>query len=624
MRKTTLFGKLFLGTTVLIVLVLGICAWLIVIEVNRLLRAEQAENLRAQAIMVLTAVEGRMGRDRADDLNALVHRLAEGQRAARITIIAADGVVLADSEADAKQAESHADRPEVKLALATGHGESTRYSTTVAKNMKYVALRAGPADAPLGVVRVAMPLANLAQKTGAVARIVWLIVVLSLAAAIAFALGLARLWSTPLRRIAATARSLSRGDLTARARIGGGDELAVLARSLNEMRDHLAAHLATIDRQRRTLESLLEQLHEGVLLLGPDRRVLLMNPAAARMLGAGPAKGHGVTAWEGLPAECCVAQHDVQQLLLDEISAAIGDGKELVREVQVQGQGGTTLSLLAHVSDLVLPRDPANAADGKWRDSRIPGRLLVLTDVTDLARAAQVKADFASNASHELRTPLAAIRAAVETLAGLDLSKDAAAAKPFLDVIDRHSNRMEQMVFDLLNLSRIESSARQFKPEPIELAPLLDDVHARYAAAIEAKALTWTVQVQPGTETIHANRELLRLALDNLVDNAIKFTDPGGQVRVVSRRLESQDDGPSRIAVEVIDNGCGIPEAEQGRVFERFYQVERARSGSVRGTGLGLSIVRHAVAAMRGTVTLRSRVGEGTTVALAIPGSGGE
>lgn len=615
MHIHTLFGKLFLGTASLIVLALGICAWLVVVKVDALVVAEQAESLCAHGAMIATVLGDRIDAAHADELRGIVRRLAAQMRGERITLIAPSGVVLADSEADAKQMEPHGDRPEVKEALEHGHGESTRYSATVAKNMKYVAVRAGPAEAPRAVVRVAMPLANITEQKGAVARIVGLIAVLGAASAAVFALGLARLWSLPLRRITATARSLSRGDLTARARIGGSDELAVLARSLNEMRDHLAGQMATIDRQRRTLEALLEQLHEGVVVVGPDRKVLLMNPTAAEMLGTGVEETGRPAVWTGMPVEYCVGHPAVQRLLLGESPAGEPTG---VQETQIQlRRGGKTVNLLAHVSDLVLPNGgAADAGAGEARHDGT-GRLLVLTDVTELAHAVQVKSDFAANASHELRTPLAAIRAAVETLMGMELPGKAAEARPFLEMIDRHSSRMEQMVFDLLSLSRIESSPGQFKVERIEPGPLLAELHSRYASRIEAKGLEWSARVRPGLGAICANRELLRLALDNLIDNAVKFTDAG---RI---SVEAAAEGGS-VTITVSDTGCGISEAEQERVFERFYQVERARSGPNRGTGLGLAIVRHAVAAMHGRVTLESRLGEGTRITISIPESSTE
>jgi signal transduction histidine kinase len=245
------------------------------------------------------------------------------------------------------------------------------------------------------------------------------------------------------------------------------------------------------------------------------------------------------------------------------------------------------------------------------------GRLLVLTDVTPLARMIQVKADFAANASHELRTPLSAIRAATETLMSIDPSRDAVAVQRFAAIIDRQSSRMEALVRDLLDLSRIESSPAPSPSGPVNLPGFLADLHARYRERLELKSLQWTTDLPSGLPQLQANAHLLRLVLDNLVDNAVKFTASGGHIRVSAFAC---DEGAGRfVRIEVADDGCGIPPEEQERVFERFYQVERSRSGADRGTGLGLSIVRHAVAALGGTVRLASEPGRGTTVSVTLP-----
>jgi two-component system phosphate regulon sensor histidine kinase PhoR len=244
--------------------------------------------------------------------------------------------------------------------------------------------------------------------------------------------------------------------------------------------------------------------------------------------------------------------------------------------------------------------------------------MLVLTDISELTRTVQVRMDFASNASHELRTPLSAIRAAVETLMNIDLATDKDSARHFMDMIDRHSGRMEEMISDLLDLSKIESSLSRFKPQDVNLPQILDDLRARYLDRLEAKQLQWLLDVPPDLINIVANPYLLGIVLDNLVDNSIKFTDIGGRISIFCRRETDEEKGRKVVCIEVADNGCGIAEDEKDRVFERFYQVEKSRSGEDRGTGLGLSIVRHAVTALGGMVSLQSQPGEGTQVTVTL------
>ncbi|MGQ9651911.1 MAG: ATP-binding protein [Phycisphaerae bacterium] len=624
-RPRSLFWKLFLGNTLLIIAVLGTCAYLIVQHIQRAYAEQVGRELRLHADLVEAAIHGQLVPERAEELNRLVKQFgAAADNQVRITLILPDGQVLADSRAEPKTMESHANRPEVIRALTAGWGEETHYSRTLEQSQRYAALRVGPADAPSGVIRVSMPVQTITARANALGRIIWTTVLLGAIAATLFALGLARLWSWPIRRITAIARSLSKGHLSARARVAGPTELAMLAASLNDMRDHIADQLETIDRQRRTLELLLAQLHEGVIVAGSNGRILLVNPAAVRMLGLSGDPAEKAKTLLGQAVEQYVLQHDLQGMLLPQTRRP-GDmptdkppAEPLTpREVRVQiEEENGELVLMARASDIVLP---VPASNGGPRERPDVGRMLVLSDITQISRMVRIKTDFAANASHELRTPLSAIRAALETLISLDWQKDQDAARRFLDMIDRHSARMQQMVSDLLDLSRIESSPGQFKPQTLILPAVIDELQARFAEKLAARNLEWSLKLDPELRTIQASPHLLRVVLDNLVDNAIKFTNPGGRVQISSQRVFNGAGKVEAVIISVEDTGCGIAEEEQERVFERFYQVEKARSGPDRGTGLGLSIVRHAVAAMHGRVTLTSKLGQGTCVTISIP-----
>ena len=636
LRPSTLFGKLFVGTVLLIVLVLGTCTWLIVRQVDRFHADELTAHLKAEAIAIQHMVRERFDREHATELDRFAKDIGASQgNRIRITMILQDGSVLADSEANPLEMESHANRREVRQALAEGWGQDVHYSRTVSREMKYVAVRLGSAESPLGVVRVSMALRTIGQRREAVQKLIWTITLLGLVAAILFAMGLASLWSKPIRRITAIAHSMSGGNLSARARIRGDDEMTLLARSLNEMREHLADQLETIDRQRRTLESLLAKLGAGVVVAAPDGKIVLSKPAAVRLLGLSSERVKEPSTLVGLPVDQCVSQHELQYMLLgassrpdaDTVQTGSTDVEPAVQKVQIQlddDQSGE-LFLLAQASDITLPGFERGAEPSRTGGHRAMGRMLVLTNITELTRTLQVKMDFASNASHELRTPLSAIRAAIETLRNMDLAKDSNSAKRFLGMIDRHSNRMEQMVSDLLALSRIESSPGRFKRQALTLSNILEDLHGRYLGRLQMGKLDWIADVQPGLCTMEANPYLLHLVLDNLVDNAVKFTDAGGRVSVSCQRQQDHEGKSGAVCITVADNGCGIPPEEQDRIFERFYQVERARTrtgsrpADARGTGLGLSIVKHAVAAMEGSVDLESAPGQGTRVTVTIP-----
>jgi two-component system, OmpR family, phosphate regulon sensor histidine kinase PhoR len=624
-----LFWKLFLGNAVLMAAVLVSLGWLVVTTVDRFSARELTDHLRTQASTIIEATDGRFDTAHAADLEDFVRRLRAAQAEdIRYTLVLPDGSVLADSDADPAKMEPHGDRAEVRQALIHGWGEDTRLSQTLGRDLKYVAVRIGSAEHPFGVVRTAMPLRSITERTGAEHKPIWTIAFTGVVMVVLLALGIARLWSQPIRRIVLTAQNLSRGDLSSRVPEAGRDELGMLARSLNQMRGHLASQLETIDKQRRVLESILAQISEGVIVAGPDRRIVLINPAAVRLLGLSAAPTGNRGTFQGVTVRQCISQGELQQALIhapEENGVGIPSGGSSdavlgLQEIKLQldGQNGH-LSLLARACDVVLP-GPSVVDDRREQQSRpVVGRLLVLTDITELSQMIQIKADFAANTSHELRTPLSAIRGAVETLLEMDFADDPQSARRFLGVIDRHSSRMMAMITDLLNLSRLESSQDRFKPRTLKLPELLAELKAHYADLLAAKKLRWQADIAGPSTTIVANPYLLRLTLENLLDNAVKFTDEEGSIAVACRDADRCPDGRTAVAIEVIDTGCGIPEEEQGRVFERFYQVERSRSGATRGTGLGLSIVRHAVAAMQGNVSLRSKVGEGTTVTITIP-----
>jgi len=437
-------------------------------------------------------------------------------------------------------------------------------------------------------------------------RLVWTIGGVGLLGAIALALVLAILLSGRIFRLTATAHRLSRGDLSIPIPADGSDEVSLLAQSLERMRHRLARQLATIDCQNRMLESLLAQLHEGVMVTATDGRIVLMNPAAARLLSqpVGPS---------GRRVEDCIQHHALRQMLLPH---SAGQGPMNEARLDIPTEAGVR-SILARVSEITLPELSDDKEAMAHSDHPATGRLLVLTDITELTRTLQLRSDFVANASHELRTPISAVRAAVDTVLKIDAADEAGTARRFLEVIARHTSRLEALVGDLLDLSRLESPSASFQATVLRLQRVGDELHDRWSNEIDRKQLRWGCDIADDCPNVFANLYLLQLVLDNLVDNAIKFTDAGGQIGVACRR------GGRSVEIEVYDTGCGIAPQDHQRVFERFYQVESARSGGAaappRGTGLGLSIVKHAVAALGGSVRLDSALGTGTRVTVTIP-----
>jgi len=618
------FWKLFLANAVLMAMVLTVSIRVIMSQFDAFHQRELATHLAAHAAALRVAVRERFDADHAEELTRIAKEVvAPDLKGLRVTFVLADGSVVDGASGARVPSYSATDRPEIRAALDKGIGESTRWSHIASNRLKYVALRVGPGERPLGVIRVAMPVRSIVERTEPARGLIVSIAIVSVAAAVGLALGLALMWSWRIQRITRAAYSLSRGDLSARVYVTGHDEVAMLARSLNRMRERLSFHVDTIDKQRRTLDALVSQLREGVVVADAGARIVLINKEAVRMLQ--PEFQRSSDALIGLTIEQCVPQLQLQRMLTRHPSvendlevgpdagtvagAVTGDDTIVEAKLQVESSSGVR-TIFARATDIRLPEDVVRR---KGDEAPRPGRVLLLTDVTELTRVMQVKADLAANASHELRTPLSAIRAAIETLRALGTDVNGEAAARLINVVDRHSSRLEAMIGDLLELSKLESGSARFERRPIEVRALLEEFEFVAERKIREKGLVYTSDVDPPDLTIQVNPELMRMILRNLIDNAIRFTDPGGSVTVT---FAADQDGP---VFCVADTGCGIAPEEQERVFERFYQVGRARSGADRGTGLGLSIVRHAAAAMQAKLELQSELGQGTTITVEMP-----
>lgn len=615
MRPGGLSWNVFLGSGLLISLALLISFWMVTGEIETLYNAALERELRAETRVLARALRAGWAERDTDLLDATIRTLTATDTA--VIIARTDGTVLAGTEGTPSGPTTLLQYPEIRAALASGEGVDTRQGVQRATASRVLATLTETNDGSPLLIWLARPVWRFHneqqpfRRTAAAFVLVGVVVLLTLIVALRYR------WTALLGRVTRAARSMATGDLSVRADVLGSDEWARLARALNDTRQRLLADAETIDRQRRMLQSLVHQIGEGVVVVGGDGRIVLINPAAVELLGLHLEPDTSVDALRGRAVEEVIPQHELQRMLQaarearkqalvqsSEANAPSGTGPWEAR-LKVESSGGVAY-LLARVAELTLP-DPTHTADAV-------GWLLVVTDITELSRAMNMQTDFVANASHELRTPISTIRAAVETLLHMDLATEGEAADGFLKVVDRQSERLSAMVSDLLNLSRLDAGVATFEPERVHVARIARGVAERYAQAISDKGLHWEHVTEMGdTATIVVNIHLLQLALDNLVENAIKFTDAGGSVRLTVRR----EDGP--VSFEVADTGCGIPETDCGRVFERFYQVERARSGPARGTGLGLSIVRQAVTAMHGSVSLESEVGVGTRVTVRIP-----
>jgi two-component system phosphate regulon sensor histidine kinase PhoR len=519
----------------------------------------------------------------AQDLDDEADRLAELMQT-RVTLIGADGRVVGDSDLEGQalaDVENHLQRPEVQQARTQGVGVVTRYSTTVRIEMLYAAVTAHHPQ--VRYVRVALPLTTVSDQIRRVGRHA----VLAFGLAIPFALALAWLASALLskrvRAIAAVAQRYRKGDLTRPTHDYGADELGEVARVLDGSVQELGHRLDELSRERGRQDAILSGMVEGVLVVDAASRIQLANRAAQSMLRMDASS---------------IGRPYVEVIRHPDIAAQLGTalrGQEVdSREIGLaRDPGRTFVARAAPVS---------RGGDG--------GAVLVLHEITDLRRADQIRRDFVANVSHELRTPLTAIRGYVEAL--LDDRSDSEDAKRFLEIIARHSERMERLVSDLLRLARLDARQEALDLASCDLQQLFNTVVADVTQTAEAKHQQITTAIDGAGSRVTADAAKLHDVLRNLVENAVHYSPEHAAIRLEATR----QNGVVRISVS--DSGPGIPPEDLSRVFERFYRVDksRARPG---GTGLGLAIVRHLVELHGGQAVAENRPEGGARFVITLP-----
>jgi two-component system phosphate regulon sensor histidine kinase PhoR len=517
----------------------------------------------------------------------LAHSLA-GTANGRVTFIAADGVVLGDSDVPANElarVENHASRPEVEQALATGEGEAERLSATVHSPMVYAAVRFERAGAVVGVARVAELLSEVERARADMRRLIWIGSAVALALALVLSNLVAKRMSGAVSELTDAARRMTEGDLSVRTRLTGHDELGELGHALDRLAGSLATTLGQLRAERDLQGRILEAMQEGVVVVDRSGRIVLVNPALRSMLLVG-AEAVGKLLIE-----------TVRHAQLEDLVAGARASSGAV-PVEIELPGLKPRRLLVHASPL--------SGDDE-------GLLFVFVDVTEVRRLESLRRDFVANASHELRTPVAAVRSATETLRSGAL-EDPGAAIRFVDIIERNAMRLQSLVEDMLELSKLESNELKVKRERVELGSVVPIVLALFRERAEKKGVRLTAELAPDASAIEGDPRALEHVLSNLVDNAVKYCPPGTRVLVTASRLDEE-----RVRLVVSDTGPGIPAEHLPRVFERFYRVDAGRSRELGGTGLGLSIVKHMVEAMRGKVAVESEVGRGSTFTVILP-----
>ena len=610
-----LHWKLMVSYVLMVIVVMVCVQWYLDRNLRSFLVDYVADNLARDARLASETWQGMQPSLDGESLDAQADLLGE-RLALRLTLIASDGTVVGDSrvEADAVPGlDNHADRPEVKTARAGGVGRSLRFSNTLKTDMLYVA-RLVPGDERL-VLRLAIPLDEVEEVQGHVRDAVWLASLLGLAVAIVLAYGASRFESRPVVEMTRSAREMARGEYL--GHIPGtalaARELHDLARALRDLYSQVQDRVSQLSTEKTRLEAILDSVSEGILVTDPHHRVVLANPALTRMFG--------LDTWRpGMPLVELLRNTRVEEAVAE--TSKSGKGRDL--EVELRGEE-------RHIDIRVAP--VVSERLGR-------GAVAVFYDITRQRRLETMRKDFVANVSHELRTPLTAIKGCAETLVDGAID-DGEAAGRFLQVIATHSDRLTNLLNDLLDLSRLEADELDIEATPCCVRALAESSIESVAQLAASRGIAIDVSVDPGTR-VQCDRKLIEQALINLIGNAVKYSAENGRVEVGSlvlsradldqflagknwsggaapTALEGSEKTARAIILQVADTGIGIPSEAVDRVFERFYRVDKGRSREMGGTGLGLSIVRHVVEAHGERVFVDSELGRGSTFGFTLP-----
>ncbi len=504
----------------------------------------------------------------------------------RVTVIASDGKVLGDSQSNIQTMENHADRPEIRDAFAKGDGQSSRHSVSVDKNLLYYAVRYSVSGGPPVVFRFALPQQAVDQELWEFRRRLWLASLVMLFVTGIASLLISQSFSGRVERLEKFSLRVAEGDFRPIEADRTGDGLEALAVSLNATAARLDRTIRTLTEERNLSSAILGSMVEGVAVVNSSERLLFANTGFAEILGL-----------DVPPQSGSALVEVVRQTELLEAVRAVVQGEPRVETEIVTG------TLRQHFF-------AATVASVRAADTL--GAVIVLHDITELRKLERVRRDFVANVSHEFKTPLTAIQGFAETLLGGAID-DPQNRLRFLEIILEHSRRLARLTDDLLKLSKMDADKLELEIRRLSVAQFVESCIETTQRTAAEKDLRVSVNLQQPLPDIAADRRRLAEVLQNLLDNAMQYTPAGGQIMVGASANGAE------VTITVSDTGIGIPQADQSRIFERFYRVDVARSREVGGTGLGLSISKHLVEAHGGRIWVESEVGQGSQFHFTVP-----
>ena len=545
-------------------------------------------DLLNQAHIMQNNVSRLLRKSRMDEIDRLCKETG-AVSSTRFTVILPDGRVIGDSQKNPDNLDFHGNRPEIVNALKTGMGSSERYSATLNHQMMYVALRLSDQDRHLGILRTAIPVTAIDKVLHTIEfRVVVGGLVIALLAAM-ISLYVSRRISRPVEEMRRGAELFARGNLTHRLPAPPSTELAGLADAMNTMAMQLEDRIQTVVSQRNEYEAVLSSMVEGVIAIDQDETILSINQAALNMLKIKSSDAKNRTIHE------VVRNRQFLAFVMDSLA-----GKTLKEgDIEIQRPEKHIINIRCMA----------------LRDATLQsiGSLVVLNDVTRIRRLENIRKDFVANVSHEIKTPLTAIKGFVETLQQA-MAADQADNLKFLGIIDKHVNRLNAVVEDLLALARIEQIDEKASAtlEKRRLRSLLENAVSVVQHRAEVKQISIIIEIK-GDHHIKVDSTLFEQALVNLLDNAVAYSPENETVTISTQEKKKE------FVIDITDQGIGISNQHLPRLFERFYRVDKARSRKHGGTGLGLAIVKHIVQAHGGKVTVQSQPGKGSIFSIHLP-----
>jgi two-component system phosphate regulon sensor histidine kinase PhoR len=524
-------------------------------------------------------------------IDGLVDRLGETGKV-RLTFIGKDGTVWGDTERDGQsliEMDNHLSRPEVQKAIAKGIGSKDRFSDTTQTEYRYLVLPVEKDGNLIGFCRVAMPMEAIKTALGNQQRMLLYATIAGSILAILFGIFSTGAIVKPIKRLTQITQSIAAGETTSRVEVKSDNELGQLSRNFNLMTDRVQEQIEKISSEHERLETILNNMSEGVLLVNGASEITYANPAAIAMLN--------------LP-EMYIGRALIEINRIPELQALLSEVEQTGAVAFAEIRLGNLKDSEAEVT--IVPV----ATESEY--------VIVIHDVSHVRQLERIRADFVANVSHELRTPLTTIQGYAETLLNNGSTKNKK-RKEFIVKILNHSARLSRLVSDLLELARLESGDVELKRSMCHLNDFHEQILDVFEPVLEESGVTLQWEIPEDLPQVSVDNQLFMQVFVNLIDNAIKYTPDGGVIDVSGEVVETDSDAADEVVVHIKDTGIGIPLESQSRVFERFYRVDKGRARKMGGTGLGLAITKHILLCHNGQIWLESELGQGTVFHFALP-----